>query len=168
METLARILGKLRPTIERIGGGGHDGDDLFGEVALACVEKHDRYDWSHPLIKGRIIRIAKNLRIKSLRRERLRKHASLPTDDCFAFAADQATENEHKTLSPTSCAAAVCSLSDPYRHVIHEHFTKGKRLVTIAEELNVPSATIRTRCRRALRQLAQDPRIREFEGDLTQ
>lgn len=163
MENLARILGQLRPPIERIGGGGHECDGLFGEVALACIEKHDQYDWSHPLIKGRIIRIAQNLRIKSLRRNRLRKHAPLPSGDCAALAVvEEGIANEHETLSPAEYVAAIDSLSDSYRHVIHEHFAKGKPLVAIAEQLNVPSATVRTRCRRALQRLALNPIVREF------
>lgn len=156
----------VRPTIERIGGGGHDGDELFAEVALACVEKYDHYDWSHRLINGRIIRIAKNVRIKLPRRERLRRHAPLPSDDCAALASDDSLiADELETLSPAKYADAIGSLSDSYRHVIHEHFTKGKRLVAIAKELNIPPATVRTRCRRALHELAQDPRIRECADD---
>lgn len=48
MQNLVRLLKRLRTTIERIGGGGHDGEDLFGEVALACI-KNVTYTIGHIL-----------------------------------------------------------------------------------------------------------------------
>lgn len=86
MQNLVCSLTRLRARIERKGGGGHDGEDLCQEVALACMEKRDAYDWSHPVVPGRIIRIAKNLHAKSLRRQRLRKHSPLPSGVCLALA----------------------------------------------------------------------------------
>jgi DNA-directed RNA polymerase specialized sigma24 family protein len=60
---------------------------------------------------------------------------------------------------------AIDRLRAPYRHVICEHYTKGKRLATIAAETRRPSGTIRTWQRRALKQLARDPGIREVEEE---
>ncbi|NLX95411.1 MAG: hypothetical protein GXY83_04475 [Rhodopirellula sp.] len=59
MNEIVSVLERLRPAIERIGGGREDGEDLYGDVALACVEELDRYDWMHPEIEGRVIRMPK-------------------------------------------------------------------------------------------------------------
>ncbi len=166
MDEMISLLERLRPVIERMGGRGNDADDLFGDVALACIEKWDQYDWSHPEIEGRIVRIAKNLKIKRLRRERLRKHACLQSEDCGVLVSNDRTVEETKPRVSVRCQEAVDCLPDRYRQVIREHFISGKRLIAIARVLKLPSATIRTRCRRALQQLAQDPRIRELAAEV--
>ncbi len=162
MDQMTFLLERLRPVIERMGGGGFDGEDLYGDVCLACSEKWDRYDWSHSKIEGRIMCMAKNLRVKRFRRERLRKYMHLPSDDCRTLTYEVGSVEERKVLLCMRCRDAIDSLPDRYRQVIHEHFINGKRLVAIAWAMNLPSATIRTHCRRALQQLARDPGIREL------
>jgi len=165
MEKMTALLARLRPAIERLGGGGHEGEDLFGDVALACVEKYDRYDWSHPKIEGRVLRIAKNLHIRRLRSERVRKCASLPAHDCRALAHYDVQLRETDVVGSWSCQEALAGLPPLYRRVLHEHLVKGKRLVKIASELNLPSATIRTHHRRGLKQLARDLEMQELAAN---
>lgn len=159
MDKMSTLLERLRPAIERIGGGGDDGEELFAEVALACVEKRAQYDWEHAMIEGRVIRIAQNLRVKRLRRERLRKHERLPSDDCHHLACHEPSVDEIETQPCGRCQLAVETLPQQYREVIHEHFVGGKRLVAIARAMKVPAGTIRTRYHRALERLARDPQI---------
>lgn len=164
MDKIATLLERLRPRIERLAGGGHDGEYLFAEVALACIEKHDRYDWSHPKIEGRIICIARKLWSTHLRRERLRKTVTLPREDCPALAREPspASDTQPREVDGIRFQEAVDHLPDRYRQIIHEHFGKGRRLVAIAREMRLPSATIRTRCRRALQKLACNPTIQDL------
>lgn len=115
MDEMLRVLEGLRPAIERLGGRGHDGEDLYGDVSLACVEKKGRYDWSHPGIKGRVMRIARNLHVTRHRRERLRRHEMLPPD-CSDFASPARSDicNAEHTLASHE---AVRDLPEAYRRV---------------------------------------------------
>ena len=152
-EKIGFLLEGLRPSIQRLGGGSHDGEDLYGDVCLACLEKGDRYDWSHAKIEGRVICMANNLRITRVRHERLRKHLRLLGGDCEALARDSRTVRETEDVPLSDLLAAVAALPDKYRKVIQEHYFSGKRLVAIAKEMKLPPATIRTRHRRALERL---------------
>jgi len=165
MNEMTALLERLRPAIERLEGRRHDGEELYGEVALACVQKSQRYDWSHPQIERRVMRMARNLRIGRLRRERLRRHGPLPADDCRALAYEDFPSEETRGLDSIACQEAIARLPAPYRRVILEHFTRRKRFVAIASEMTLPAATVRTHCRRALQQLARDPKIRELAAN---
>jgi len=164
MDAITVMLERLRPTIERLGGGGHDGQDLYGDLALACVEKRHQYDWSHPSIEGRILRMAENLRITRLRRERVRRHAQLTADDCPALAREARPITGAEPRDLNRCSEAIDRLPRSYRQVAYEHVLKGKRLVAIANEMKRPSATIRTIWRRAKQRLACDPAIRAMDA----
>jgi len=159
------LLESLRPWIEQLGGGKHEGEDLFGDVQLACVQNADRYDWWHPKIGGLVVRIARNLRVTRLRRERLRRHARLPAEDCPALACEDSTGIERPLPDLAQWQEVMDSLPDRYRHIIEEHFARGKRLITIARQMSLPPATVRTRCRRALQRLAGHPAIQQFGPD---
>jgi RNA polymerase sigma factor (sigma-70 family) len=162
MDEMVRLLERLRPRIERLAGGRMDGEELYAEVELACVKKSKRYDWTHPKIDGRVMRMARNLRIWLLRRERVRRHDCLPSDDCQELASlCGAIEDEHSAVS-IACREAVGRLPERYREVVEQHFFGGQRMTAIASAKGVPSATIRTICRRALRRLADDATIRDL------
>ena len=150
MDEMLRLLNRLRPRIERLGGGKDEGEELYAEVALACVEKRQRYDWSHPEIEGRVISMATNLRIRRLRRERMRKHACLPAEECRALACDAAMIEDTPSTVCIACREAINRLPDRYREVVDEQFYAGRRMSSIAKAMGLPSATIRTRSRRAL------------------
>jgi RNA polymerase sigma factor (sigma-70 family) len=165
MDQMVAILTQLRPAIQRLAGGGYDGEDLYGNVALACVEKAEHYDWTHPQIRTRVLRIARNLNIRRIRKERWRRdhillsvlsaeHPRLATLECVEAEADG--------RSCTEWRAAVQELAEPYRRVIQQRFSEGKRFAAIARDMNMPSATVRTRCRRALQHLAKDPRVKAW------
>ncbi len=168
MDEIVRLLERLRPRIERLGGGKDDGEELYAEVSLACVEKEQRYDWSHPKIDGRVIAMAENLRITRHRRERLRKHACLRAEDSQALACTPGSIDETQSRVCIAIRDAVDRLPDRYREVVDEHSFRGKRMSAIARAMGLPPATIRTHWRRALLQLAHDPSIRDLwliEGD---
>lgn len=162
MDKMESVLENVRSAIERLGGGRDDGEELFAEVSLGCVKKGERYDWSDPRIEGRVIKMARNLRITRFRRDRLRRHARLPDKDCQALACDSGPVEESQAIVCAACREAVESLPDRYRDIVNQYFFAGKRLTSIAREIGLPSATVRTRCRRALQRLARDPRIREL------
>ena len=138
----------------------HDGEDLYADVALACVEKAEQYDWSHPKIEGRVMQMARYLRARHHRHERLRRHASLPSDDCQVLACEDRELADAETDDHRRCNEAVARLPLRYRRVVQEHCTTGKKLVEIAIETKLPPATIRTHWRRVLQRLARDAGIR--------
>jgi RNA polymerase sigma factor (sigma-70 family) len=162
MDQMVAVLTQLRPKIERLAGGGYDGEDLYGAVALACVEKAKHYDWTHPQIEGRVLRVARNLHVRQIRSERSRPHHILLSAEHPALATLECMGAESDARSWTEWRAAVQDLPQPYRRVIQQHFSEGKRFAAIARDMNMPSATVRTRCRRALQQLARDSRVKAW------
>ena len=163
MNTMALLLERLRPAIERLGGCRIAGEDLYGDVCLACVRQANRYDWSHPQIEGRVLRIARNLWITRLRRESLRRCSQLPHDsNCQALSYSACLVDESKSQVQSRCAEAVSRLSPRCRRIIREHIFKGESLVRIAEKMRIPAPTVRTLWRRARQQLARDSAFREL------
>jgi DNA-directed RNA polymerase specialized sigma24 family protein len=160
MDEMLRLLERLRPRIERMAGGMDNGDELYAEVEFACVKSSQRYDWLHPKIEGRVMRMARNLLVRMRRRERLRRHACLPAEDCAELARADGSMEEKLWQVFVACRDAVERLPDRYREVVDQHCFGGKQMSSIASASGLPPATIRTLWRRGLQQLARDPTIR--------
>jgi hypothetical protein len=142
MDQMVAILTQLRPAIQRLAGGGYDGEDLYGNVALACVEKAEHYDWTHPQIRTRVLRIARNLNIRRIRKERSRRHhillsvlsaehPGLATLECmeaesdgrFLYRMASSRSRARRTVSPSHPTAffrrkTFCCHRPRYEHAI--------------------------------------------------
>jgi RNA polymerase sigma-70 factor, ECF subfamily len=82
----------------------------------------------------------------------------------------QSTEHEQETLAqfaatdapPDELSVVLANLSEEHREVLLLRFVDGLALGEIAEAMNIPLGTVKSRLHNALEILRQDPRTKEF------
>ena len=139
-----------------------DAEDVYQDVFLRLLGQ-DAANWGEEHLRAWLLRCAVN-RCHDLHRFRLRRPA-------LALADLPETGAE-----PNSGAAelwdAVARLPEKLRVPIHLYYAEGYSTEEIAGLLDIPAATVRTRLRRARRQLHdslggddhEEERLSEFDG----
>ncbi len=137
-----------------IGGGGADGDDLFGDVQLACVCHANDYDWCHPEIEWRVVRMARNMRISRHRKSLKRKHVSLD-------AATDATSVNQTDRVDEILEVVGLYLSRTEKEMLFEHAVIGLSLKELAEKAGVSEVAMRLRWMKQTKRLAATTKLSE-------
>lgn len=141
-----------------MGGGRSEGEDLFQDVAVACVKRADDYDWSHPLIDGRVLSIARNLNVRRMRRKRIRQCCHLPADDTMPDShGSTVDEGIWRHEAAISCRHALERLAPQERAIVWWHVVRAQTFRQIASRLGLREATARCCCHRALKKMRQHP-----------
>lgn len=163
MRAIEGVLTRLQPRIEALPGDSHDGQDLFEDVAVACLKRENEYDWFHPEIDGRVMRIAQNLNIRRMRRDRVRENCKLPDDDLVRDRKSRFVEEQfHHWEGAILCRRAVQQLAPRDRAIGWWHVVRRERFGQIARRLSLNESTVRCCCHRALKKLRQNPEIVAF------
>ncbi|MGB0749333.1 MAG: sigma-70 family RNA polymerase sigma factor [Magnetospiraceae bacterium] len=145
---------RVKSYMRRLGAEENAADELAQEAMLSVWRKADRFDPSKASAGTWIFRVARNLRIDALRRA---KHPE-GNDDALREIVDDTP------LADDSLAArqrdqrvkrAIDALPDPQAEVVRLSFYDGKPHSAIAEELNVPLGTVKSRLRLAFGRLRQ-------------
>jgi RNA polymerase sigma-70 factor (ECF subfamily) len=141
--------------------GPDDGDTMLGELFLIAFERRARFDTERASAAPWLYGIATNLVARHRRREHRRLHAvarlasrrTEPVDvaEAVSGAMDVADRWER-------AAAAVMALPEIERDVVVLSVWEGLSYDEIADALDIPIGTVRSRLNRARR------RIRELEG----
>ncbi len=127
-------------------------NDLVQEVMLIVWRRADRFDPSKASAGTWIYTIARNKRIDRIRKER--RPEPDPDDPAFvkghAVQADVAVDAQ---LVRKRLLAAIAELPEHQAHVVRAAYLEGKTLSVIAEELDKPLGTIKSRMRLAMQRL---------------
>lgn len=120
-----------------------DAEDVYQEVFLQLLRQPER-DWDEEHLKAWLLRTALN-RCADVGRLRLRRPV-LPLEEI----ADTAGEDDGQAAELWE---AVSRLPQKLRTVVHLFYAEGYPTEDIAAMLGCPAATVRTRLRRARKQL---------------
>lgn len=154
---LGLLLMRMKPVIEKRGHrAGHD--DLFGEVGLAWAERlrnglvefanAEQVTWG----------IVRNLLCAFHRREGYRRHLLLRDETFPSHDRDGLTvllEDERGQ----AVADAISGLPDTDREVLTHRHDRGITSALLARSKGTCASTERSRYRRAVQRVRQDPRV---------
>jgi len=145
---------RVKGYIRRLGASDQKAEDIVQEVMITVWRRASLYDSKQASVSTWIFTIARNKRIDDLRRER--RPEIDPNDPALVAdplpAADQvfALEDQARRLRD-----AVRSLPEDQALVLHKNFFEDKSHGVIAQELDVPLGTVKSRARLALAKLRQ-------------
>ena len=127
-------------------------NDLVQEVMLIVWRRADRFDPKKASAGTWIYTIARNKRIDRIRRER--RPEPDPEDPAFVKGEPvQADVAVDASLVRQRLLAAIDELPEQQAHVVRAAYLEGKTLSVIAEELDKPLGTIKSRMRLAMQRL---------------
>jgi len=152
---------RIKTFMRRSGASEGSADELAQETLLAVWRKAALFESSAAGAAAWIFTIARNLRIDALRRER----RSNETSDVDAeFQVDESPQPDSLLASAQAEArvrAAVAELSDEQTHVVELAFYEEKAHAEIAQILQIPLGTVKSRLRLAMN------RLRKLLGELS-
>lgn len=129
--------------------------DVMQETFIYLVRKFPGFRLTANL-KTFLYPAVKNLSIAASRKSR-RYQSSEAEQTILANLSGAAAAPEHGDL-----AVVLANLSEEHREVLMLRFVDGLSLAEIAEAMNIPLGTVKSRLHNALETLRQDPRTREF------
>ncbi len=144
--------GSLLGVISRIVPDPGIAEDILQELFLKIWNSFDKYD----ALKGRLftwmVNLARNLAIDALRKKDYRQQA-LQVDlaeygNELVQASPQFDPTDFKLVR-----SAVVNLPDKERQVLELIYFKGFKHTEVAEALQMPHGTVKTRCRAAINSL---------------
>lgn len=137
---------------ERLVKDRDDAEDIAQEAFIKAYQQLKKYDPERSRFSTWLYRIATNLAIDHLRKQRRR----VRVDDIESVA--EATMPTHIQDEERQAAIqAVIQLQPPeYRRAIEAYYWSGKSYQEIAEQEKVPLNTVRTWLRRAKLQLREE------------
>lgn len=130
-------------------------DELAQEVMLKVWRKAASYSSSKARVSTWIYTIARNTRIDALRKNKLQE-SSLDSDDIWYEPEDEETPFDQLQQERTAqlIKQHLQHLSEDQRQVIHKSFMEGKSHSEIAQALDLPLGTVKSRVRLAMKKLA--------------
>ena len=143
---------RLKSLLIRIGASPGRAEEIAQETMLAVWRKAPLFDPAGPSASGWIYRIAKNLYVDELRRDRRSASAAvaLPTEDDDVPQPDAIVSIRHLEAR---VRAAVAELNPEQLRVITLSFFEEKPHADIAKELSIPLGTVKSRVRLAMKKL---------------
>jgi RNA polymerase sigma-70 factor (ECF subfamily) len=136
--------------VRRLTGDPHLADDAAQETWLAALQHAAAPALFEGLGRGWLCTVARNCVLQALRgrQRRQRREQAVARGLCSdGVDVDTDTELRERLL------AAVLSLPEAYRTVVHERFFEDRMPTQIADALGLPIETVRTRLRRGLERL---------------
>jgi RNA polymerase sigma-70 factor (ECF subfamily) len=145
---------RVKTLMLRLGASAEQADELAQEALLTVWHKAHLFDPQGASASGWIFRIARNLRIDAVRRaRRLDAIGSDPTND----PADVAQPDGIVAASQLQAhvRSAIGKLSPEQLHVITLSFLESRPHAEIAERLQLPLGTVKSRLRLAMKRLRE-------------
>jgi RNA polymerase sigma-70 factor (ECF subfamily) len=169
-ELLSRHYDRIRAVCCRIAGDTRDGEDATQETLLRIVRNLHAFDQRSSLSTW-IYRIATNAALDELRR-RQRRPVSVDPSPTVAFEdhspglsgqIDPLTSDEIDRIADQMVIQdAIASLGESHRAVVVLRDVAGLNYAEIAETLEIPEGTVKSRLARARAELIQ--KLRNPEG----
>ena len=156
---LRRHHDRLYALCRRVTGNDADGADACQEALIAIVRSLDRFD-GRSAFSTWAYRVATNACLDELRRRRRRPEPGLPDDDVGGGAGDRRAGGDAFADVDTRVAvdAALAGLPAEYRVAVVLRDLCGLAYGEIAEVLDVPIGTVRSRIARGRAALMPAPR----------
>lgn len=162
-----RYAGRIRGFLLKIGAKEADADELAQEVMVTVWRKAQMFDVNRAKVTTWLFTIARNRWIDTLRRHA--RPEPDPNDPMFQPEPEPDGAAHLAVLErQEQVRAAIAGLSDEQREVLIAGFFKGLSQTEIAEELNLPIGTVKSRTRLAfsrLRGLLGEDIIEELKND---
>ena len=157
-EVVARYGAPLYGYIYSITGNHHLSEDIISETYLRMVEKIDTYTFYGAPFKAWLYRIAHNLAINAMKRER--HIADVDPTAAIGLAGDPATTIEAR-LEHEALRTALGELTEEQQQVVLLRFVAGQTSREVAEALDKSENSVKQMLFRALRSLG---RLMEAHG----
>ncbi len=141
---------RLKGFFARLGVPAAAAEDLAQDVMLTVWNKADRYDPARAAASTWIFTIARNLRIDMLRRQR---DASLLSDGTNVEAEPMPSDHVLSAEREVRVQAALRNLPAEQAKVIRLSFFEDRPQSEIAEMLEIPLGTVKSRVRLAMSRL---------------
>ncbi len=164
-ELLAKHDGWLRALVLRLVDDGQ-ADDVMQEVwgQAMGAELHDQ-----KALPAWLAKVARRIAGKSIRsKQRRRNHEQVASQSASILALDPA-DLVARVEGRQQVARTVLELAEPFRTVVLLRYFEDQTPEQIAQKLNIPGATVRTRLHRAhehLRKRFESERGKEWRGQL--
>ncbi len=143
---------RLKTMLLRNGVAKQRAEELAQDTLLVVWHKAHLFNPAGASASGWIYRIAKNLRIDSLRRERRAAQSTVdPSDQPDSTLQPDGILSEQETQKHVGLA--VAQLSTEQQQVIRLSFFEDKPHSEIAAALNIPLGTVKSRLRLAMKRL---------------
>ncbi|MEQ5836604.1 sigma-70 family RNA polymerase sigma factor [Marinobacter sp. NFXS9] len=132
-------------------------EELVQEVFVSIWRRSCLYDWRKAAASTWIFTIARNQRIDMLRKmQRSRAEMTVDTEDLWQIPGDD--ENEpvtslHRLMSERRIRDSLKHLPEEQITVIAKVYMENKSHQIVADELNIPLGTVKSRVRLALNKL---------------
>lgn len=145
---------RVKSYMHRLGVDDGRAEDLAQEVMLTVWRRATLYDERQAAVSTWIFTIARNKRIDHLRRER--RPEIDPDDPALVGEAEpEAEQLISQAQSARRLRAAIDALPSDQSEVLRKNFFEDKAHSVIAEELELPLGTVKSRVRLALTKLRQ-------------
>jgi len=130
-----------------------DAYDLLQDTTLKAIDNRDKYT-DNTNFKGWVFTIMRNLFINNYRRASRAATMVDTTDNLYhlSLSQDSGLESPEGSIAAAEITAAINSFSDEYRIPFTMH-VEGYKYAEIAEELNLPVGTVKSRIFFARKQL---------------
>ena len=167
VELFGRYAGRIKGVLMRSGASPGQAEEAAQEAMLAIWRKADTFDPSRASASAWIFTIARNRRIDLIRRARRPE----PDPDDPLYRPDPPVSPEAAAVVAArdkALRAAVAALTPEQRQVIFLSFYEGLAHGAIAERLDLPLGTVKSRLRLAagkLRDVLGEDFIRELRND---
>ena len=157
--------GPIRRLCARMIGDAHRAEDLAQEAFARLFARRKHYQ---PVARFStfIRRIAVNLCYDELRRRRRRSECPLEDDgdapaagDCLTASGEEPDAVAAQKEQADLVRAAVLRLPEHYRAVVVLRHYEGLKFREIAEVLEIPPGTVKSRMAEALSRLAREPQL---------
>jgi RNA polymerase sigma-70 factor (ECF subfamily) len=154
----AKLFGYFAPRIKAyvrcLGVADHKAEDVVQEVMLTVWHRASLYDAAQASVGTWIFTIARNKRIDEFRRER---RPQIDLEDPMLVRDPEPTADETwlQAQAERRLKRAVQALPEEQALVLRKNFFEDKPHGVIAEELNLPLGTVKSRARLALAKLRE-------------
>lgn len=146
---LVKEMGNLRKFALRLTGNASDADDLLQSTVLRAMEKQDYFEPGTQLFKW-TSKIMFNLFVSDYRRKK--KFETRYDPENFLSTASIEPVQEAKAELRT-VREAMASLSEEHQEILNMVCVHGRRYQEVADNLQIPVGTVRSRLSRAREQL---------------
>jgi RNA polymerase sigma factor (sigma-70 family) len=145
---------RLKAYVRRLGAPEQKAEDIVQEVMITVWRRAGLYDARHASVGTWIFTIARNKRIDDLRRER---HPEIDPSDPALVPDPQDSADELVIWQEQArrLRDAVGALPEEQALVLRKNFFEDKPHGVIAQELDLPLGTVKSRARLALAKLRQ-------------
>ena len=153
-EIFDRYAPKIKSFAFRLGSEANAAEDIVQETMIAVWRHSHLYNQSKGSVSTWIFTIARNKRYDYLRR-RMRPEPD-PMDPAFLKHQNTPEEDMEKVREEITVRKAINSLPDEQSKIVKMSFYEGKTHQVLAEELNLPLGTVKSRMRLALKKIRDE------------